>query len=137
MTDSDLRPASAGSHPTAVVTGASSGIGRAAAARLGAGGWRVLAVARRQERLEELAANTGCDILAVHVTADDSVARLVERVDELFGGTLHSIVHVAGGALGGEPAAEAALPRWQRMYGITSLGAVRVTRAPLPAVRAS
>src|SRR5690625_995345 len=137
MTDSDLRPASAGSHPTAVVTGASSGIGRATAARLVADGWRVLAVARRQERLEELAANTGCDILAVDVTDDDSVARLVERVDELFGGTLNSIVHVAGGALGVEPAAEADLDHWQRMYDINVLGAVRVTRALLPAVRAS
>src|SRR5690625_3513544 len=133
MTDSDLRPASAGSHPTAVVTGASSGIGRATAARLVADGWRVLAVARRQERLEELAANTGCDILAVAVTGDDSVA----RVDERFGGTLNPSVHVAGGALGVEPAAEADLDHWQRMYDINVLGAVRVTRALLPAVRAS
>lgn len=135
MTASDPNPT--GSQPTAVVTGASSGIGRATAARLVADGWRVLAVARRQERLEELAANTGCDILAVDITDDDSVDRLAEHVGELFGGTLNSIVHVAGGALGVEPAAEADLDKWQAMYDINVLGPVRVTRALLPAVRAS
>lgn len=128
---------STSSLPTAVVTGASSGIGRATAARLVADGWRVLAVARRQERLEELAANTGCDILAVDITDADSVGRLAEHVDELFCGTLNSIVHVAGGALGVEPAAEADLSKWQAMYDINVLGPVRVTRALLPAVRAS
>ncbi|WP_270407011.1 SDR family oxidoreductase [Brachybacterium paraconglomeratum] len=122
---------------TAVVTGASSGIGRATAARLVADGWRVLAVARREERLAELAAETGCEVLAVDVTSDESVAALVARVDELFDGSLNSVVHVAGGALGVETAAEADLEKWQRMYDINVLGAVRVTRALLPAVRAS
>lgn len=122
---------------TAVVTGASSGIGRATAARLVADGWRVLAVARREERLAELAAETGCEILPVDVTDDASVAALVARVEELFDGSLNAVVHVAGGALGVETAAEADLDKWQRMYDINVLGAVRVTRALLPAVRAS
>ena len=122
---------------TAVVTGASSGIGRATAARLVADGWRVLAVARREERLAELAAETGCEVLAVDVTSDESVAALVARVEELFDGSLNAVVHVAGGALGVETAAEADLEKWQRMYDINVLGAVRVTRALLPAVRAS
>ena len=117
---------------TAVVTGASSGIGRATAARLVADGWRVLAVARREERLAELAAETGCEVLPVDVTDDASVAALVARVEELFDGSL-----IAGGALGVETAAEADLEKWQRMYDINVLGAVRVTRALLPAVRAS
>ena len=128
---------SAAAPLTAVVTGASSGIGRATAARLVADGWRVLAVARREERLAELAAETGCEILPVDVTDDDSVAALAARAEELFGGTLNAVVHVAGGALGVEPAAEADLEKWQRMYDINVLGAVRVTRALLPAVRAS
>ena len=122
---------------TAVVTGASSGIGRATAARLVADGWRVLAVARREERLAELAAETGCEVLPVDVTDDASVAALVARVEELFDGSLNAVVHVAGGALGVETAAEADLEKWQRMYDINVLGAVRVTRALLPAVRAS
>ena len=122
---------------TAVVTGASSGIGRATAARLVADGWRVLAVARREERLAELAAETGCEVLPVDVTDDASVAALVARVEEPFDGSLNAVVHVAGGALGVETAAEADLEKWQRMYDINVLGAVRVTRALLPAVRAS
>jgi NADP-dependent 3-hydroxy acid dehydrogenase YdfG len=141
MTSSSAASASAAPSPasalTAVVTGASSGIGRATAARLVADGWRVLAVARREDRLAELAAETGCEVLAVDVTDDDSVAALVVRAEELFGGTLNAVVHVAGGALGVEPAAEADLGKWQRMYDINVLGAVRVTRALLPALRES
>ncbi|MGP5683785.1 SDR family oxidoreductase [Brachybacterium alimentarium] len=122
---------------TAVVTGASSGIGRATAARLVADGWRVLAVARREENLEQLAADTGCEVLAVDVTSDESVQGLVARTEELFGGSLNAVVHVAGGALGVEHAADADLEKWQRMYDINVLGAVRVTRALLPAIRES
>ncbi|MGO1225819.1 MAG: SDR family oxidoreductase [Brachybacterium sp.] len=130
----------AGNDPTrltAVVTGASSGIGRATAVRLVAEGWRVLAVARREDRLRELAEQTGCEVLAVDITSDDSVQRLVERAAELFGGSLNAVVHVAGGALGVETAAEADLEKWQRMYDINVLGTVRVTRALLPALRES
>lgn len=125
------------SRLTAVVTGASSGIGRATARRLVEEGWHVLAVARREDRLEELAAETGCEVLAVDITSDDSVDRLVARAQELFGPALHAVVHVAGGALGVETAAEADLEKWQRMYDINVLGTVRVTRALLPALRES
>ncbi|WP_087484465.1 SDR family oxidoreductase [Brachybacterium massiliense] len=125
------------SRLTAVVTGASSGIGRATARRLVEEGWHVLAVARREDRLEELAAETGCEVLAVDITADDSVDRLVARARELFGSGLNAVVHVAGGALGVETAAEADLEKWQRMYDINVLGTVRVTRALLPALRES
>lgn len=129
--------ASAAGRLSAVVTGASSGIGRATAVRLVAEGWHVLAVARREERLEQLAQEVGCEVLAVDVTSDDSVERLVARTQELFGGSLNAVVHVAGGALGVEPAAEADLQKWQGMYDINVLGPVRVTRALLPALRAS
>lgn len=128
---------SARSPLTAVVTGASSGIGRATAARLAADGWRVLAVARREDRLAALAAETGCEVLAVDVTSDESVGRLVERVDELFGGELNALVTIAGGALGVETVADADLEKWQGMFDTNVLGAVRVIRALLPSVRAS
>jgi len=97
----------------------------------------VLAVARREDRLEELAAETGCEVLAVDITSDESVEQLVARTAELFGDSLNAVVHVAGGALGVETAAEADLEKWQRMYDINVLGTVRVTRALLPALRRS
>ncbi|WP_394215525.1 SDR family oxidoreductase [Brachybacterium vulturis] len=125
------------SRLTAVVTGASSGIGRATAQRLVADGWQVLAVARREERLRTLAEETGCAVLGVDITDDESVAALVDRAAELFGDTLNTVVHVAGGALGVEPVAEADLGKWQGMYETNVLGALRVTRALLPALRRS
>ena len=131
-------PTSAPTSPlTAVVTGASSGIGRATAARLVADGWRVLAVARREERLAELAAETGCEVLGVDVTSDEAVAALAEAVGELFGGRPTAAAPPARGPLGPAPAGEADLAKWQGMYDINVLGAVRVTRALLPALRES
>lgn len=122
---------------TAVVTGASSGIGRATARRLAADGWRVLAVARREDRLASLAAETGCLTHAVDVTSDSSVAGLVDRVDELFGGSLNAVVNIAGGALGTERIEDADIEQWRAMYETNVLGTLRVTRALLPALRAS
>ncbi|HLQ80088.1 MAG TPA: SDR family oxidoreductase [Brachybacterium sp.] len=138
MTSPSTQEATDPSTPlTAVVTGASSGIGRATARRLVADGWQVLAVARREDRLHALAEETGCATLGVDVTDDASVAALAERTHELFGEELNAVVHVAGGALGVDPVAEADLGRWQRMYETNVLGALRVTRALLPALRRS
>ncbi|MFC0675556.1 SDR family oxidoreductase [Brachybacterium hainanense] len=122
---------------TAVVTGASSGIGRASAARLAADGWRVLAVARREDRLAELAADTGVETLGVDVTDQGSVDALSARVQELFDGELNAVLHIAGGAFGLEPVGAADLDAWQRMYDTNVAGTARVTKALLPALRAS
>lgn len=122
---------------TAVVTGASSGIGRATAARLAADGWHVLAVARREDRLASLAEESGCETLAVDVTEDLSVAALGPRVRSLFDGRLNAVVNVAGGALGVDPVDAADLEKWRTMYETNVLGAARVTRELLPALRAS
>ena len=117
---------------TAVVTGASSGIGAATARRLAAEGFTVIAAARRDDRLAEVAAAHPA-IRAVHldVTAEDSVAELASSIDDLA-----VLVNNAGGAIGVEPIERADPADWQRMYDTNVLGVLRVTQALLPALEA-
>lgn len=115
-------------RPVAVVTGASSGIGRATAIALAADGYRVVAGARRLDRLDELAAeHPGIVPIALDVTDQasvDALAASVDRVDVL--------VNNAGGAHGVSSIAEADLEAWQWMYDVNVLGTLRVTKALLP-----
>ncbi|WCC80262.1 SDR family oxidoreductase [Cutibacterium equinum] len=118
---------------TAIVTGASSGIGAATARALAKDGWRVICAARRSERIESLAAQIGGRAVVCDVTSDESVANLVETVD----GTLDLLVNNAGGAVGQEPVSEADLDAWTTMYQTNVLGMGRVTKALLPALEAA
>lgn len=117
----------------AVVTGASSGIGAATVRRLRAEGWDVLAVARRADRLAELAAATGATWLAVDVTSDDDVAALAEHVRATGGAA--AVVNNAGGALGLDRVEDGDLAGWRSMYEVNVLGTLRVTKALLPVLR--
>lgn len=116
---------------TALVTGASSGIGAATARALAADGFHVLCAARRLDRLTALADEIGGTAVACDVTSDESVAALAEAV----GGSLDVLVNDAGGAFGSAPVEQADLADWQAMYDVNVLGLVRVTRALLPALR--
>ena len=116
----------------AVVTGASSGIGAATVHRLRATGWSVLAVARRADRLAELAGKTGCDVVVADVTDPADVARIVEAA-----GPCHALVNNAGGAFGMETVETGDPDDWQAMFDVNVLGVLRVTQALLPALRAS
>jgi NADP-dependent 3-hydroxy acid dehydrogenase YdfG len=119
----------------AVVTGASSGIGEAAARRLRALGWDVVAFARRADRLAALATETGVYPVVGDVTDDGDVARLVAETSAR--GPVDAIVNVAGFALGADRVDEADLDGWRAMFEANVLGTVRVTRAFLPALRAT
>jgi NADP-dependent 3-hydroxy acid dehydrogenase YdfG len=119
----------------AVVTGASSGIGAATVRRLRAEGWEVVATARRADRLEALAAETGAVCVVADVTADDDVARLVREATAL--GPVHALVNNAGGALGLDPVATGSPADWRAMYELNVLGTLRTTQALLPALRDS
>lgn len=119
----------------AVVTGASIGIGAAIVRRLRAAGWSVLAVARRGDRLEALAAETGCDICVADVTVDADVARIAAAAPGVDG-AVHALVNNAGGAIGFEPVEAGGVADWQRMFEVNTLGSLRVTQAVLPALRA-
>jgi NADP-dependent 3-hydroxy acid dehydrogenase YdfG len=117
----------------AIVTGASSGIGAATVRELRAQGWQVVAAARRLDKLEALAAETGAEALALDVTSDESVAAFRDAV--LAGGPVHSVVNNAGGAIGLEPVESGKVEDWSWMYDVNVLGALRVTQAFLPALR--
>jgi NADP-dependent 3-hydroxy acid dehydrogenase YdfG len=121
-----------GAGRTVVVTGASSGIGAATAERLAADGFSVVLGARRMDRLTELAARIDGRALPLDVTDPASVeafAAAVERVDVL--------VNNAGGSWDQARVAEADLDSWARTFDVNVLGSVRVTKALLPALRAS
>jgi NADP-dependent 3-hydroxy acid dehydrogenase YdfG len=117
---------------TAVVTGASSGIGAATARALAGEGFTVVCAARRSDRIAALAEEIGGRAVVCDVTSADQVAALAEsapRVDVL--------INNAGGAVGSDAVEHASLEDWQRMYDVNVLGLVRVTQALLPARRAS
>jgi NADP-dependent 3-hydroxy acid dehydrogenase YdfG len=112
---------------TAVITGASSGIGAATARALAAEGFRTILGARRLERLQEVAGETGGEAIALDVTDPDSVERFAAAVGEC-----DVLVNNAGGALGREPLAEADEEKWRWMYEANVMGTMRMTRALLP-----
>ncbi|SKB08005.1 SDR family NAD(P)-dependent oxidoreductase [Aeromicrobium choanae] len=116
--------------PTAVVTGASSGIGEATARALSAAGYTVLAAARRRDRIERLAEEIDAIALPCDITNPDDVARLAEAV----GDRLDLLVNNAGGAKGLEDVTEADLDDWRWMYETNVLGTVAVTKALTPAL---
>lgn len=115
---------------TAVVTGASSGIGAATVRRLAAEGFDVVAAARRRDRLDALAAEVpGVRAVTLDVTSADSVAALAAELDDVA-----VLVNNAGGAIGTEPVERADPADWQTMYESNVLGVLRVTQALLPAL---
>lgn len=118
---------------TAVVTGASSGIGAATARRLAAEGFHVYAAARRADRIQQLAAEIGGTPVVCDVTSEADVARLAQVV----GDRLDVLVNDAGGAFGASPVAEADPDQWRAMYEVNVIGLVRVTKALLPALVAA
>lgn len=120
---------------SAVVTGASSGIGEATVRALTADGWRVYAVARRAERLEKLAAETGAIGVPADIAEDDDVARLVDAVAD--GGGADTLINIAGGARGTEWIADAKTEDWEWMFRSNVLGTMKITRGFLPMLRAS
>lgn len=120
--------------PRALVTGASTGIGAATVRQLRAAGWDVVATARRTERLEALAAETGCTWIAADLTKADDVAALAEQV--VAAGPLSALVNNAGGAIGTDPVATGSPEDWAAMYDMNVLSTLRLTQALLPHLEA-
>ncbi len=117
---------------TAVVTGASSGIGEATARALAAAGFEVVCAARRLDRCEKLAEEIGGRALRLDVADPESVAALAEAVPDAA-----VLINNAGGAYGLESIAEADEEKWRTMYESNVMGVMRVTKALLPALKRS
>jgi NADP-dependent 3-hydroxy acid dehydrogenase YdfG len=117
---------------TAVVTGASVGIGAATARALAKAGFDVVVGARRLDRLRDVAGEFGGRALPLDVTDPDSVLGFAQEVPEA-----RVLVNNAGGALGRDPIATARDEHWQRMFDVNVLGTLRMTRALLPSLERS
>ena len=118
---------------TAVVTGASSGIGEATARRLAAAGFDVVLGARRLDRLAAIAAELpGALALPLDVADPASVDTFCANVPDC-----RVLVNNAGGALGLEPIAQADEDNWRQMWETNVMGTLRMTRALLDKLIAS
>ncbi|MDK1475381.1 SDR family NAD(P)-dependent oxidoreductase [Streptomyces sp. 549] len=122
---------------TAVITGASSGIGAATARQLADAGYRVVLTARREDRVKALAEElnaAGREAVAhsLDVTDRDAVAAFAAGLDRV-----DVLVNNAGGALGTESVAESDPGDWRAMYEVNVLGVLHVTQSLLPALTAS
>jgi NAD(P)-dependent dehydrogenase (short-subunit alcohol dehydrogenase family) len=115
----------------ALVTGASSGIGKAAAIALAAAGFQVIGTGRDTARL---APPSGVAYADLDVTSDASVGSVVEHVIERFG-RIDILVNNAG--LGADGAAEEiSVAQTQRVFDVNVFGLMRMTKAVLPHMRA-
>jgi 3-hydroxy acid dehydrogenase/malonic semialdehyde reductase len=118
---------------TVFVTGASSGFGAAIARRFATAGARVVATARRANRLKDLASDLGSQVLPVTLDVRDRAA-----VAEVVGGLpaefaeIDVLVNNAGLALGLGPAQEVNLDDWDQMIDTNCKGLTYCTRAILP-----
>jgi NADP-dependent 3-hydroxy acid dehydrogenase YdfG len=117
----------------AVVTGGSTGIGAATVRRFREHGWDIVAVARREDRLAALAAETGCDFVVADLTVASDVERLAAEVGA--GGPLTTLVNNAGGARGLATVEAGSVDDWRWMFEANVIATQRVTSALLPLLR--
>jgi NADP-dependent 3-hydroxy acid dehydrogenase YdfG len=117
---------------TAVITGASAGIGAATARQLAAAGFHVVLGARRFDHVEAVAREIDGTAFPLDVTDPDSVAAFRARVP-----SCQVLVNNAGGARGLEPVVEADESQWRWMWETNVLGTLRMTKALMPALVAS
>ncbi|MGN6556503.1 MAG: SDR family NAD(P)-dependent oxidoreductase, partial [Solirubrobacterales bacterium] len=119
-----------------LVTGASTGIGRATALRLDGSGWRVFAGVRREEDAESLrtAASQSLVPVFLDVTEPDQIAAVAEQVGKEAEGGLAGLVNNAGVAIPG-PLETIPLEDFRRQIEVNLVAYVAVTQAMLPQIR--
>ena len=124
-----------GVHPVVVVTGSSSGIGRAIVSQLAAGGFRVVAGLRRMDDAAELRQESELIMpVLLDVTDQDSIAAAVATVQKHFPAGIDGLVNNAGIAVAG-PVELVPRDQWQRQFDVNFFGMVSVTQGFLPMLR--
>ena len=116
---------------TVLITGCSTGIGQATAARLAAGGWTVYASARRPETLSDLEAR-GCRVLALDVTSEESMQDAVAAVEGGVGVLVNNAGYSQSGAL-----ETLSMDSVRRQFETNVFGLLRLTQLVLPGMRAA
>jgi NAD(P)-dependent dehydrogenase (short-subunit alcohol dehydrogenase family) len=118
-------------RPVALVTGASSGIGKAAALALADAGFQVVGTSRNTSRVTP---PHGVTFLDLDVASDESATTVVQRVIQRFG-RLDVLVNNAGTGAAGA-AEESSVAQTQRIFNVNVFGVIRMTKAVLPHMRA-
>jgi NADP-dependent 3-hydroxy acid dehydrogenase YdfG len=116
-----------------LITGASSGFGEAMVRVFVKGGHRVIAAARRTEKLASLAKELGSAVLPVtlDVTQTETIPALLNNLPQDWA-TIDVLINNAGLALGVAPAQQASLLDWDTMISTNNRGLVHMTHAVLP-----
>jgi NADP-dependent 3-hydroxy acid dehydrogenase YdfG len=117
-----------------VVIGASSGIGRVTAGLFAKEGARVMASARREDRLRTLRAESGVEVLAADATKPDDMARLAQQTRMLLG-EIDILVYVTGDNTPDRSLKRLTPAIWDAMVSVNLNGAFYATHAVLPAMR--
>jgi NADP-dependent 3-hydroxy acid dehydrogenase YdfG len=120
----------------AVVTGASSGIGEATARALAGAGFHVVLGARRDDRVDALAAELGGRGFHLDVCDLGSIQTFASQITAAYG-QVEVLINNAGLAAGLQPLAEGSDDDWAQMMETNVLGVLRVTKALLPLLRAA
>ena len=121
---------------SALVVGASSGIGRAVAVQFAREGVRVMASARREDRLRQLQAEAGIDILPADVADAAAMQRLGRTALQRFGG-VDILVYAAGTNSPHRWLPHMTVEIWNEVIQVNLNGAYYITHALLPAMRAA
>ena len=120
---------------TALITGATSGIGKSTAIRLGLSGFRLILCGRRLERLrklkEELSSETEVEILSFDVRNREDVEKMIESLPENFR-QIDVLINNAGNAHGLDPIQQGSVEDWEAMMDINVKGLLYVSKYIMP-----
>lgn len=124
-------------NKTAIVTGGSSGIGRAVAERFAKEGARVLIVGRKEDALRETAATSDkISYVVGDITKTETIERIMQAVKERFNGQLDILVNNAGWCPV-QPITEITIEDYDRAFSLDVRALVELTVHALPKIRAA